>query len=124
MEQEDGATARGVLSARTCVGTLASLAIPLFGGETPQSWLGSWSTRASKPISPVSTPRDSTPTSPGPDTIQTSSPPYLRIKWAVGQHLRNRETVDGQRTLGCPKVNLQVRATNAGVVAFYQSLGY
>lgn len=25
---------------------------------------------------------------------------------------------------GCPKVNLQVRTTNAGVVAFYESLGY
>jgi ribosomal protein S18 acetylase RimI-like enzyme len=28
------------------------------------------------------------------------------------------------RGLGCPKVNLQVRATNAEVVAFYRSLGY
>ena len=26
--------------------------------------------------------------------------------------------------LGCPKVNLQVRATNSQVIAFYQSLGY
>lgn len=26
--------------------------------------------------------------------------------------------------LGCPKVNLQVRAENAGVVAFYRRLGY
>jgi hypothetical protein len=26
--------------------------------------------------------------------------------------------------LGCPKLNLQVRAINAGVVDFYQSLGY
>jgi ribosomal protein S18 acetylase RimI-like enzyme len=26
--------------------------------------------------------------------------------------------------LGCPKVNLQVRATNAAVVAFYRKLGY
>lgn len=26
--------------------------------------------------------------------------------------------------LGCPKVNLQVRASNASVLAFYQSLGY
>jgi ribosomal protein S18 acetylase RimI-like enzyme len=26
--------------------------------------------------------------------------------------------------LGCPKVNLQVRASNAGVVAFYERLGY
>jgi ribosomal protein S18 acetylase RimI-like enzyme len=26
--------------------------------------------------------------------------------------------------LGCPKINLQVRASNAPVLAFYQSLGY
>ena len=26
--------------------------------------------------------------------------------------------------LGCPKVNLQVRASNASVVAFYRALGY
>ncbi|SIN71358.1 GNAT family acetyltransferase [Agromyces cerinus] len=25
---------------------------------------------------------------------------------------------------GCPKLNLQVRSTNAGVIAFYRSLGY
>jgi ribosomal protein S18 acetylase RimI-like enzyme len=30
----------------------------------------------------------------------------------------------GLRKLGCAKVNLQVRATNADVVAFYRSLGY
>ena len=30
----------------------------------------------------------------------------------------------GLRALGCPKVNLQVRATNRGVIAFYESLGY
>jgi ribosomal protein S18 acetylase RimI-like enzyme len=30
----------------------------------------------------------------------------------------------GLARLGCPKVNLQVRATNTGVVAFYRSLGY
>jgi len=28
------------------------------------------------------------------------------------------------RALGCPKVNLQVRATNSDVVAFYRSIGY
>jgi ribosomal protein S18 acetylase RimI-like enzyme len=28
------------------------------------------------------------------------------------------------RRLGCPKVNLQVRSTNAGVVEFYGGLGY
>jgi ribosomal protein S18 acetylase RimI-like enzyme len=26
--------------------------------------------------------------------------------------------------LGCPKINLQVLATNAGVVAFYEKMGY
>ena len=26
--------------------------------------------------------------------------------------------------LGCPKLNLQVRRSNAGVVAFYESRGY
>ncbi len=26
--------------------------------------------------------------------------------------------------LGCPKINLQVRETNTGVMAFYQTLGY
>jgi len=29
----------------------------------------------------------------------------------------------GLARLGCPKVNLQVRATNASVVAFYRGLG-
>jgi len=26
--------------------------------------------------------------------------------------------------LGCPKLNLQVRATNSAAVSFYRSLGY
>lgn len=30
----------------------------------------------------------------------------------------------GLRTLGCPKVNLQVRSSNRDVVAFYRSVGY
>jgi ribosomal protein S18 acetylase RimI-like enzyme len=30
----------------------------------------------------------------------------------------------GLVALGCPKVNLQVRATNGGVIAFYRALGY
>lgn len=30
----------------------------------------------------------------------------------------------GLRKLGCPKVNLQVRASNREVVAFYESLGF
>jgi len=28
------------------------------------------------------------------------------------------------RTLGCPKINLQVRSTNTAVIAFYERLGY
>ncbi len=35
-----------------------------------------------------------------------------------------RAAEEGLRRLGCPKVNLQVRATNEGVIAFYRSLGY
>jgi len=31
---------------------------------------------------------------------------------------------DGLKRLGCPKVNLQVRSTNAEVVAFYRAIGY
>jgi ribosomal protein S18 acetylase RimI-like enzyme len=32
--------------------------------------------------------------------------------------------VSGLRALGCPKVNLQIRASNADVAAFYQRLGF
>jgi ribosomal protein S18 acetylase RimI-like enzyme len=28
------------------------------------------------------------------------------------------------RAAGCPKINLQVRTSNAGVIAFYRSIGY
>lgn len=28
------------------------------------------------------------------------------------------------RALGCPKINLQVRSDNSGVIAFYRALGY
>ena len=31
---------------------------------------------------------------------------------------------EGLRAMGCPKVNLQVRARNSGVVDFYRSVGY
>jgi ribosomal protein S18 acetylase RimI-like enzyme len=34
------------------------------------------------------------------------------------------EVEDRLRALGCPKLNLQVRAANHGVVAFYRDLGY
>lgn len=34
-------------------------------------------------------------------------------------------TVEGRlEAMGCPKVNLQVRATNESVLAFYAALGY
>ena len=35
-----------------------------------------------------------------------------------------RHAVGVLRGLGCVKINLQVRSTNAAVVAFYQSLGF
>jgi ribosomal protein S18 acetylase RimI-like enzyme len=35
-----------------------------------------------------------------------------------------RAAEQGLTQLGCPKLNLQVRSTNADVVAFYESLGY
>ena len=35
-----------------------------------------------------------------------------------------RHAVDVLRGLGCIKINLQVRSTNAAVVGFYQSLGF
>ena len=35
-----------------------------------------------------------------------------------------RSAEQGLLALGCPKVNLQVRATNDEVVAFYRGLGY
>jgi ribosomal protein S18 acetylase RimI-like enzyme len=35
-----------------------------------------------------------------------------------------RAVEKGLQSAGCPKVNLQVRATNSEVIAFYRSLGY
>ena len=35
-----------------------------------------------------------------------------------------RAAEDGLKNIGCPKVNLQVRATNLVVIEFYRSLGY
>jgi len=35
-----------------------------------------------------------------------------------------RRVESGLAEMGCPKVNLQVRATNAAVVDFYRTLGY
>jgi ribosomal protein S18 acetylase RimI-like enzyme len=31
---------------------------------------------------------------------------------------------DALRARGCPKINLQIRSSNAAVIAFYNSLGY
>lgn len=41
----------------------------------------------------------------------------------IGQAMM-REAERRLREIGCTKVNLQVRSTNTGVVAFYESLGY
>ena len=41
----------------------------------------------------------------------------------IGAALKHRVEQD-LAALGCPKLNLQVRAENSEVVAFYQSLGY
>lgn len=35
-----------------------------------------------------------------------------------------KEVEDRLRDLGCPKLNLQVRASNAAAVQFYENLGY
>jgi ribosomal protein S18 acetylase RimI-like enzyme len=48
--------------------------------------------------------------------------PSLRRRGIATQMMREAES--GLAKLGCPKVNLQVRPTNANVVAFYQSIGY
>jgi ribosomal protein S18 acetylase RimI-like enzyme len=42
---------------------------------------------------------------------------------AIGTQMM-RAAEAGLHGLGCPKINLQVRSTNAAVVAFYESLGY
>ncbi len=48
--------------------------------------------------------------------------PRLRRKGVGTALVRHAEAA--LLALGCPKVNLQVRASNAAVVAFYRSLGY
>jgi ribosomal protein S18 acetylase RimI-like enzyme len=48
--------------------------------------------------------------------------PEVRRRGLATRLMRAAE--DGLRELGAPKVNLQVRATNRGVVAFYEKLGY
>ena len=41
----------------------------------------------------------------------------------LGRLMMN-EAESALRALGCPKINLQVRTTNAAVRAFYQRIGY
>lgn len=49
------------------------------------------------------------------------SPKYRRQ--GIGEALMKRVEQD-LIEIGCPKINLQVRAHNAGAVAFYEKLGY
>jgi len=48
--------------------------------------------------------------------------PAYRRKGIATMLMRSAE--QGLEALGCPKVNLQVRATNTAVISFYRSLGY
>jgi ribosomal protein S18 acetylase RimI-like enzyme len=48
--------------------------------------------------------------------------PRLRRKGIGAALVRHAESA--LREMGCAKINLQVRTRNAGVVAFYQKLGY
>ena len=48
--------------------------------------------------------------------------PELQRRGFGTQLVRTAE--DGLRALGCRKVNLQIRAANRDVVAFYRSVGY
>jgi len=48
--------------------------------------------------------------------------PGLRRAGLGRQIVREAET--RLRALGCPKINLQVRTSNAAVIAFYSKLGY
>lgn len=41
----------------------------------------------------------------------------------LGRMLMQRVETDLER-MGCPKLNVQIRSSNAGVVAFYEKLGY
>jgi ribosomal protein S18 acetylase RimI-like enzyme len=48
--------------------------------------------------------------------------PTHRRQGIASQLMRAAEA--GLLKIGCPKVNLQVRATNSAVIAFYEALGY
>lgn len=46
-----------------------------------------------------------------------------RHRGGLGRQLMN-EAEQRLRAAGCPKINLQVRPTNAGVIAFYERIGF
>lgn len=46
-----------------------------------------------------------------------------RRREGVGRRLM-REAENLLRAFGCPKINLQIRSNNLGVLAFYESMGY
>lgn len=48
--------------------------------------------------------------------------PALRRRGIATRLVRRAE--EALATLGCAKINLQIRTSNAGVVAFYRTLGY
>ncbi|HTT73699.1 MAG TPA: GNAT family acetyltransferase [Thermoplasmata archaeon] len=53
---------------------------------------------------------------------------YLAVDPELQRGGRGRALMDAAeqrlRATGCPKINLQVRRTNTGVIAFYRRLGY
>jgi len=53
---------------------------------------------------------------------------YLAVSPDVQRHRLGRRMMahaeHALRALGCPKINLQVRGSNAGVVRFYERLGF
>jgi ribosomal protein S18 acetylase RimI-like enzyme len=49
------------------------------------------------------------------------SPEYRRR--GIGRRMMH-VAEDELRQLGCPKINLQVRSSNQGVIAFYERLGF
>ena len=53
---------------------------------------------------------------------------YLAVEPDEQRQGRGRQLMEAAenalRALGCPKINLQVRAANAGVRAFYERIGY
>ncbi len=53
---------------------------------------------------------------------------YLAVSPERQHHGMGRHMVEAAQerlaAMGCPKINLQVRASNAGVIAFYERLGF